>query len=624
MGTDGFRVIGSGHIDPALERQWAPLPPPPLIPIVFVPGIMGSNLRVRTECIPEVRKQFEDEHREADFTPEAWRAPNVQYSKMEMVKQGGYELFGGDSATVRLAHKWDGYGPKLRQVLLNPKTTEVDEGGFIPESLEPLRTAPKANGAAEARRRGWGGVHWDSYGSMLCWLENNLQAGDTHTRLAIRTQAERFEHQRLFAQHWELPKRALPTQEEMQHAAQFRFPVYAFGYNWTQSNLDSAGCLLLKIENWIAECQRAGHECRQVILVTHSMGGLVARAAAKLDKAGKQQILGIIHGVMPAIGAPVLYRRTVGGMEEVPHFALPELTGALVPIGGRTAAETTPVIANAPGCLELLPSHLYPPGWLRVERDVGRWDVETLFALPEKDDPYREIYEQKDAWWRLVDPKLLDPALIHSKTDKGVAPEQAWNAYSFRIANIKEFHRENLSRDDYHDADKTYVFYGEGHKTFATVRWRLSRECGRIRAKDIRTAKAGAGNLQSIRHFVLTEASTRPAPAHGSIDAFIAAHDLAGRNWTLTAPDEYLASLADLGFPVGHIGSAHLQAPDGDGDGTVPVESGRAPTARIARICRFFGFDHQEAYMGAPEVRLFTSLAICKLTRYLPCPVESS
>ena len=56
----------------------------------------------------------------------------------------------------------------------------------------------------------------------------------------------------------------------------------------------------------------------------------------------------------------------------VPHKDTPlfeELANVFPSLAGRNAAETIPVMANAPGALELLPSFLYPPGWLRVDRD---------------------------------------------------------------------------------------------------------------------------------------------------------------------------------------------------------------------------------------------------------------
>jgi triacylglycerol esterase/lipase EstA (alpha/beta hydrolase family) len=63
----------------------------------------------------------------------------------------------------------------------------------------------------------------------------------------------------------------------------------------------------------------SGRKCEKVILVTHSMGGLVARYYSELldGDFGQKNILGIVHGVMPDRGAPMAYKRMKAG-EAVP------------------------------------------------------------------------------------------------------------------------------------------------------------------------------------------------------------------------------------------------------------------------------------------------------------------
>ena len=620
MGKGGASFFSVGNQGSWAGRHRVPELPPPLIPIVFVPGIMGSNLRLRETAIPEARKAFEEEHREAEFTTESWLAPNLLYSELETGKQASQELLGSDCATVRQAKKWDGYGPKLRQVLLNPEATEVDEEGFIPDTLDAFPTAIHRTGPEEARRRGWGGVHWDSYGSFLSYLEWGLNWGSSLTESSVEAQSMKLKHDLMKGQAWSFPEAVLPSFEDLDHAAHFRYPVFAFGYNWAQSNAESAKQLLDQIKLWLEEYRRAGHECHQVVLVTHSMGGLVARAAAKRDK---KLILGVIHGVMPATGAPVLYRRMVGGTEHGPRPGLlAELRGAFTLISGRTSADTTPVIANSPGCLELLPSHLYPPEWLRVERDLGHGKVEHLFSLPDKDknDPYEEIYTQKEAWWRLVDPNLLDPALIHSKTKKGVNPEEAWRKYVARIAKVKKFHQESLDKDDYFDREYAFGFYGSGLETFATIRWRLPVGSNHLVLADIRSAWGIPGDHQTFRRFTTQRWKTKPA--RGSAADFIVSHDFAGRNQTYLVPgtvDDAIATAYPLGLPTWINGSAHLQSQDGDGDGTVPGESGSAPGDKLATLLGLRRVDHQEAYTGSFPARVFTVLAICRLAKHSSC-----
>ncbi|WP_455908694.1 PGAP1-like alpha/beta domain-containing protein, partial [Serratia proteamaculans] len=94
----------------------------------------------------------------------------------------------------------------------------------------------------------------------------------------------------------------------------------------------------------------AGQE--KVIIVTHSMGGLVARYASQVSGA-KDKILGIVHGVIPDLGSPAAYRRMkVGAKQE-------GMAGAVL---GNTAEELMPVLARAPAPLQLLPSAKYLSG----------------------------------------------------------------------------------------------------------------------------------------------------------------------------------------------------------------------------------------------------------------------
>lgn len=55
-------------------------------------------------------------------------------------------------------------------------------------------------------------------------------------------------------------------------------------------------------------------ECNKVIIVTHSMGGLVARSACVLHGA-EGKVLGVIHGVQPSVGSPAAYWRMKAGFE---------------------------------------------------------------------------------------------------------------------------------------------------------------------------------------------------------------------------------------------------------------------------------------------------------------------
>ena len=54
----------------------------------------------------------------------------------------------------------------------------------------------------------------------------------------------------------------------------FVFPVYAFGYNWTDDSWENGKKLTKRIQEIINEAREITGLCEKVILITHSMGGL--------------------------------------------------------------------------------------------------------------------------------------------------------------------------------------------------------------------------------------------------------------------------------------------------------------------------------------------------------------
>jgi pimeloyl-ACP methyl ester carboxylesterase len=103
--------------------------------------------------------------------------------------------------------------------------------------------------------------------------------------------------------------------DEVRLSYRYQFPVHAVGYNWLQDNADSAKRLHERIEYFMDYYRsRFGYTCEKVILVTHSMGGLVARHYSEvLDH--RDKVLGIVHGVMPATGAATAYKRVKAGTD---------------------------------------------------------------------------------------------------------------------------------------------------------------------------------------------------------------------------------------------------------------------------------------------------------------------
>ncbi|MBV5337488.1 MAG: hypothetical protein J0653_05950, partial [Deltaproteobacteria bacterium] len=63
------------------------------------------------------------------------------------------------------------------------------------------------------------------------------------------------------------------------------------------------------------------------------------------------------------------------------------------------------VLANAQGGLELLPNQAYGNGWLQVTHKG-----QTLISLPQKGDPYEEIYKLRGKWYGLLMDDWINPS----------------------------------------------------------------------------------------------------------------------------------------------------------------------------------------------------------------------
>jgi pimeloyl-ACP methyl ester carboxylesterase len=498
------------------------MPSRKVVPVIVVPGIMGSNLRAATAPGARANEVLARGR-------EAWRAPNGTVNGL---------------AEARL---WKARDPRTRQLILDGDTLEVDDRGAInlPDDASQYGATRE-----EVSKRGWGEVHWDSYGKLLY----GLYIGLNHT-----FEMDPLDRVRVLRRHWKQVMDCDPakwgvraidriTEKELEKHADYYYPVYACGYNWLQSCDASAGRLQAFIEKTIKFWADRQCDCRKVILVTHSMGGLVARACAKRMP---DRILGVVHGVMPALGAPACYRRIACGTEKwsPSNGELQNKTAeAVSEILGERPESTMAVMANSPGVLQLLPNHLYPAPWLHIymvsrvnNKDSGR----DMVHLPAA-NPY-DMYRDMDSWYRLVDPQLADPAnksrgdLRKVKSDVRAAIDAA-----------ERFHRETLGTY-YHP--NTYAFYGSDPQqmSFGAVRW-VARDPGR-----------GA---------VFTEANLRGGVGTGYGHAGGRRVRVEGRT--------------DLQFVPARQDVA--------GDGTVPQQSGAGPRGKARQMFDIRGFDHQGAY----------------------------
>lgn len=491
------------------------LPPAKVTPVIVIAGIMGSNLRVRTA--PNGQNENELKPGEA-----AWAPPN------------------GVSDGLDEAKKWKNRSPAVRQRILNGQSLEVDPGGLIYVGVPSTEFAWDEK---VARERGWGEIHASSYGTLLVRLQQNLNTTfrsvwgspmleDSWHWLNLRDRTK-----------WGIagshPLAAKLTDGEMKKFAEFHYPVYAFGYNWLKSNEFAAEELRARIEKIIAYWKDKKRECSAVILVTHSMGGLVARACAKQIP---EKIVGIIHGVMPALGAPACYRRLACGTESnnpsngwIGNIS----AGKFAEIAGATNAETTPVLSTAAGPLELLPNHLYPKPWLFVETK-NKLKSDAVISLP-KSNPY-EFYKNFKNWYRIIDPTLADPA---NKFGGGVEKR-----ITQALTQAQRFHMDVLG-DYYHP--NTFAFYGSdiGQLSFGSCRWIAKSNSSGLSELELETA---------LHDMHLPDGGRRVKLKNGSTVDFV--------------PGEQNAP----------------------GDGTVPPQSGAGPEGKIRYLFRTAGYSHQGSY----------------------------
>lgn len=397
-------------------------PPTKAIPVIFLPGVMGTNLMT------------------SDTTSEdsaIWR---------------------GDSE-VSTYFGWATLGGEARRKLLNPDSTQVDDRGKINNNIySPISDEGKLFPSRKERK--WGEALAFCYGDFLSVLQGAL-LDDWQKDLikGLPDQGGCVVGSGTLSQLLEKPLgteeagEAVLTRSELEHFEKFLFPVHVFGYNWLQDNKQSAASLAKYIDKVIGMYKHLhGHgvAIEKVILVTHSMGGLVARYASQLLGC-QDKILGIVHGVIPDLGSPAAYRRMkIGAKQE----------GAAGIVLGKSATELMPVLARAPAPLQLLPSAKYINGapWLTIKG--GEVDGSDL-RLPKEGNPFKEIYLNQKEWFRLYESDIIDK-------DKTTI-ESNWSEYRKIIINTVEPFIDELD-NTYHP--NTYLFYGNEIDSDGSLTWK--------------------------------------------------------------------------------------------------------------------------------------------------------
>ncbi|MDK1704545.1 hypothetical protein OSR40_012445 [Serratia rubidaea] len=482
--------------------------PEHVIPVVFVPGVMGSNLKNKSKPQNKI-----------------WRLDSI----------GGVfaDWFNVDAAT--------------RKLKLNPDNTVVDDNGVIDSKDEPFLLKNR-------RERGWGSVGYTSYASFLDWLQNSLNDFNEYQR------GERY---RLLESVMETETGDVTlSTDEVDLSYRYIYPVFAVGYNWLRSNADSAEYLGEKIDGIIKFYQTKGRKCEKVILITHSMGGLVARHYTQ-NLGGEKKVLGVVHGVMPALGAAATYRRMKAGTEN-PGGAEGWVAAQVL---GGDAKMMTAVLSQSPGPLQLLPGREYGRHWLKII------DGENTYAYPQA-DPFEEIYLQRDKWWGLCDKQFINPERSHTQQEW----DSDWESFS-KIIEKKVMKFIDGVSGKYHP--NTYAFYSadSAFASYGEVCWqaktpRLDGWLNRHRSRDARQGRV----VDNTERF---DKRTISSP-------------LSGSGWTKGIQQTYQI------LPAAEAG-----------DGTVPARSGRI-AGHLVQARYQVSVGHEPAYQS-PLAQQFTLRALVKI-----------
>nr|WP_314267464.1 hypothetical protein [uncultured Moellerella sp.] len=424
------------------------LPPHKVIPIIFLPGIMGSNLRSKKD-----KKSI-------------WR---IRKERLGMAVDAIGWLFTSGNK---------------RKKLLDPETTETD-----PTQDVDNNDNESTYFASSRQQRGWGSVLDFSYTKPLAMLQKELLVWENYYYKAkednifdTKKRDDSFKNNSIFKHILDkalTPEDSNPLSiDEIHQYRSALLPLHAFGYNWLQDNALSAQDLakyiddVLKMYN-VDRNGGIGHGLafekgnEKVILVTHSMGGLVSRYASELlTTPYKDKILGIVHGVMPDLGSPTAYKMMKIGEHSMPM-------GLVL---GMSATRLMSVLAQSPAPLQLLPSAKYNNGqpWLRIEK--GSPDGVTDLLLPQPDekgiiDPFEDIYLQDKVWWQMYEPDILDKELDIIARNR--------NNYENLIDNKVTIFIQKME-GQYHS--NTYQFYGayfddnkpkDSRRSDETVTWKL-------------------------------------------------------------------------------------------------------------------------------------------------------
>ena len=439
-------TVAHGFVTPSQDRipQVVSIPPRRVLPIIFLPGTMGSNLRMSAARQARLGQDNNLAWRPDHLMATAGMRNNSAAERQLRLDPGQTEVDIYDPVGNPTGDPGETSDDRNDAVNFGDGLYMWSEsGGDFPllMSDRPAKGKVSRTAAQKARERGWGEVLFGSYSQLLLRCEARLNAPYRAGKVDPRWMDVVGVAPSTWAAHTQPALKAIDEATFRAAVKGVWFPVHAMGYNWLDGNRKSGVTVADRIVALMKNYEYQGFQCEKIVLVTHSMGGLVARAVIHPEMGQlNDKVLGIVHGVMPAIGAGAAYKRMRCGVEG------DDIAAKVI---GNTGTLMTAVLGNAQGGLELLPSQTYGNNWLQV-----RHKGVTIKSLPTKGDPYEEIYKQEDKWFGLLNESALNPAGIKGPTFANTCR---------LLDSAKKFH--NAIDRTYHD--QSYAHFGADSKRAA-------------------------------------------------------------------------------------------------------------------------------------------------------------
>jgi len=248
--------------------------------------------------------------------------------------------------------------------------------------------------------------------------------------------------------------------------------LYAYGYDWRKSILELGNLLAADIvgghgtglygPNGLLATRKADPG-DPIIFITHSMGGLVTRAALKNNEKLRQRTIGVLHGVQPVTGATTFYRRCITGAVSPWDGDL-----SLCMILGSDGPAFSTVVSGLPGPMNLFPSQ-------RLAEDLRTVNPYGILSWTCFDDhnqavqaSSRNIYDYANCSETTQPPGIVRTDISeHARADLIV-----------RLRQTRDFHAD-MSCDKTPDGPpwfldrRTWAFFGAGSETDTSMHFNL-------------------------------------------------------------------------------------------------------------------------------------------------------